>query len=372
MRILHAAFMVSPLAGVRNQMGWEALAAKELGLNWDTRLFCCHPEPPENEIIVQAKLGSIPVDGEHTTFMSRTKLHINYVRWLRSVEEDYDAILLRYNAGDPFQARFVRTNKCPVFTVHHTLEIPELNNSYSGYSRLAHVGLEKLIEKFTLTATHGTVAATGEILQYEGTRSRHTAGKPGYIYPNGIYYGHDNGSGLQDTRGEIPELLFIASHFAPWHGLDRLLASLPSSDAPFILHLVGRLSAADKAAAAADSRIELHGQMDPASIRALSQKCWLGLSSFALDRNGMREACTLKVREYLLNGLPVYANYKDVFPEEFRYYRMGNPDISDILRYGWSVRDATRTEVSEAARPFISKSALLQALHDWLKLHVRN
>jgi glycosyltransferase involved in cell wall biosynthesis len=372
MKILHAAFMVNPLAGVRNQMSWETLAAKELGLNWDTRLFCCHPAPPESGLIVQAKLGSIPVDGKSTTFVSRTKLHIDYLRWLRSVEKDYDAILLRDNASDPFQAGFVRTNKCPVFTVHHTLEVPELNNSYSGYSRIAHVGLEKLTEKFTLSATHGTIAVTGEILRYEGARNRHTAGKPGYIYPNGIYYENDSGGGPQDTRGEIPELLFIASHFAPWHGLDRLLESLPGSDAPFILHLVGRLSAADKAAAAADSRIKLHGWLDSISIQTLSRKCWLGLSSFALDRNGMQQACTLKVREYLYHGLPVYANYKDVFPEEFRYYRTGNPDIRDILHYGWSVRDATRSEVSEAARPFISKSALLQALHDWLQLHIQN
>lgn len=364
--------MVNPLAGVRNQMSWEALAAREQGFDWDARLFCCHPAPPDSELIVQAKLGAVPADSKNTTFVDRAKLHINYLHWLQSVERDYDAILLRYNTCDPFQAGFVRSTKRPVFTVHHTLEIPEIRNSHRGYSRIAHAGLEKLTEKFTLNATHGTIAVTGEILQYEGTRNHCSGSKPGYIYPNGIYYGHDGGSSLEDKRGKIPELLFVASHFAPWHGLDRLLASLPGSDAPFILHLVGTLSAKDQAVASTDPRIRLHGQLNDAPLQALSRQCWLGLSSFALDRNGMQQACTLKVREYLLNGLPVYANYQDVFPEKFRYFRTGNPDIRDILRYGWSVRDAARSEVSEAARPFISKSALLRALHEWLKSHIRN
>lgn len=363
--------MINPLPGVRNQMSWEALAAKEQGLSWDARLFCCHPEAPDSELIVQAKFGNSPVSSKGITFTDRARLHLRYLHWLRNVEKNYDAILLRYNACDPFQVGFVRSIKRPIFSVHHTLEIPELNNSYNGCSRIAHVGLERFTERFTLDATHGTIAVTDEILRYEGIRNRRVEQKPGYVYPNGIYYAPDSSRKLDDRRGKTPELLFVASQFAPWHGLDQLLASLPCSDDEFTLHLVGDLNPKDKAAASADPRVRMHGRLDSRSLQALSRQCWLGLSSFALDRNGMRQACTLKVREYLLNGLPVYANYKDVFPDGFRYYRMGSPDIQDILRYGRSIRDVSRDEVSEAARPFISKSALLRALHDWLESRVQ-
>lgn len=371
MKILHAAFMITPLPGIKNQMDWERLAAKELGLDWDVRLFCCHPEAPDSELIVQAKIGSTPASGKGTSFVDRARLHLNYLHWLRSVERHYDAILLRYNACDPFQAGFVRSIKRPVFSVHHTLEIPELKNLYQGCNRAVHVGLEKLTEKFTLNATHGTIAVTEEILQYEGNRNPRVEQKPGHIYPNGIYYEPGNTGTPQDTRHAIPEFLFVASYFAPWHGLDRLLASLSNSDDAFILHLVGGINDKDKAAATADPRIRIHGQLDSTAIQTLSRQCWLGLSSFALDRKQMHQACTLKVREYLLNGLPVYAGYRDVFPEGFQYYRMGSPDIRDILRYGRSTRNASRAEVAAAARPFISKSALLRGLHDWLESRVQ-
>jgi hypothetical protein len=59
-----------------------------------------------------------------------------------------------------------------------------------------------------------------------------------------------------------------------------------------------------------------------------------------------------------------------VFPDDFAYYRMGPPDIEQILAYARSIRSAGRREVAELSRPFISKSSLLAGLHGWLETRV--
>lgn len=298
--------------------------------------------------------------------MDSTRLHRDYFRWLQRMAPNYDVILMRYNASDPMQGGFIKDISTPVFLVHHTLEVPELMHSYRSCDKWIRVALERFSERRSANAARGIVAVTEEILDYE----RHRTGNPrkhGYVYPNGIHYPAQPGTLPQDERTNQPEILFVASHFAHWHGLDLLLDSIERSSSRFILHLAGTLNPQDQARAARDDRIHLHGLLRIEEIQALSQRCWLGLSSFALERKDMGQACTLKVREYLLNGLPVYANYRDVFPDGFAYYRSGPPDIEQILRYGQSIRSTSRCTVAEAARPFISKSALLLGLHTWLR-----
>lgn len=366
MKILHAAFMVTPVPGVVHQMQWELAAAAEHGLDWDARLFCRYNETPDGPLIVPAPMGVRRGGSRPAQLMASIHLHRAYFRWLMDVAPHYDAILMRYNTSDPLQAAFVRDAPAPVFPVHHTLEVPELRHSYPPGSRWIRTALERHAYGAASRSTRGIIAVTDEILRYERSRTRHPS-KPGYIYPNGIHYPQNATASPRDERTDTPEILFVASHFARWHGLDLLLDSLARSKARFILHLVGTLNPEDQTRAIADSRVRLHGLLGSDQIQTLSQRCWLGLSSFALARKAMEQACTLKVREYLLNGLPVYANYCDVFPDDFIYYRTGPPDIEQILDYSRSTRSATRAEVAEAARPYISKSALLLGLHDWLQ-----
>ena len=80
----------------------------------------------------------------------------------------------------------------------------------------------------------------------------------------------------------------------------------------------------------------------------------------------MKEACPLKVREYLANGLPVYAGHKDVFPSTFEYFRFGLPRMDHILDYARTVVSFPQHQVREAASDFIDKRILLRQLSDQL------
>ncbi len=44
------------------------------------------------------------------------------------------------------------------------------------------------------------------------------------VYPNGILYS-DGDDALVDRRGDRPEIIFVASYFFDWHGLDALFDS---------------------------------------------------------------------------------------------------------------------------------------------------
>ena len=361
MRILHAAFMAHYEPGVLQQMQWEDAAARKLGLQWDARLYVpASADYPDSTAVV---VGDSPDAARGNGVVGRLKdwvqLRKSFYGWLSSQTERYDLILLRHSIADPFRARFIKSVDLPVLSVHHTLEEPELQGrkSLAGKAKLRG---ERLFGRRSLEAVDGLVAVTREIERYELSRIK--GAPPTFVYPNGIFFG-DGDAVLPDLREEVINLVFVASHFVPWHGLDLLLADLHKCDRPFRLHLVGRVSPDDEKVAAADPRIVLHGLLKGDEIKALTARCDLGLASFALHRKNMYEACTLKVREYLSCGVPVYSGHEDVFPQGFRFYRRGKPLLNDILRYADECRSVSRGEVAREAQPFISKESLLGKLH---------
>ena len=190
-------------------------------------------------------------------------------------------------------------------------------------------------------------------------------GKPTFLYPNGILFPEK--MRCCDRRGRIPEIMFVASEFKPWHGLDLLLESVSNSNKQFVLHLVGRLGAADFERASLDTRVRIYGYLPAFEISRLAEQCWVGLSTLALGRNGMEQACPLKVREYLLHGLPSYGSYQETFPGDVDFFRNGPPKIETILDFAHWIRQASRESVITAARPYISKELILQELYDDIK-----
>jgi glycosyltransferase involved in cell wall biosynthesis len=332
-------------------MADEQRAAQTLGLPWSTRLFA--PGESAEGVLVGSGIQS----GKRVRFKAA------YYRWLARESRRYDVVLLRHSLSDPLQWQFIRRARVPVFTVHHTLEVPQIRRM-KGPRAWVQAVTERAFGRMSIGAAAGVIAVTDEIARYETSR----APTPGsvFVYPNGISFG--NGA-TGDQRGAgPPEVLFVASHFYDWHGLDLLLDSIRASQLDFRLHLVGVTTEGQTTIAAKDARIVMHGVLSSRDIEVLASRCWLGLSSFALDRKGMREACTLKVREYLRAGLPVYAGHPDVFDASMPYYRHGECSINRIIEFARQVRERSREEVARAAQPFIQKEALLQRLYEQLSM----
>ena len=86
----------------------------------------------------------------------------------------------------------------------------------------------------------------------------------------------------------------------------------------------------------------------------------------------MEQACPLKVREYLLHGLPSYGSYQDIFPENVNFFRNGPPKIETILDFTHQMRQVSRESVITAVRPYISQELILQELYDGIKRAKKN
>ncbi len=351
LRILHVAVSMNPSLGVIRQMEYEQEAANELGLPWTSLL---HTANPINSPVVYL-WTNLPNSLYLRYFFLRKKFH----DWLIEVEKNYDLIILRHSVHDFLEASIANRLSHKLMTMHHTLEIDELRSHgmLGPFRALA----EKWIGSEIIKRSLGIVAVTPEILRYEHSRSSGSVIKPQFVYPNGIaqYF-----KKIQDLRGNIPELLFVASYFSPWHGLDLLLDSIEKSNIDFRIHIVGSLSDADKNRCSRDHRVIIHGVLRGNEIESLMSSSWCGISSLALERNGMKDACSLKVREYLNAGIPIYANHRDSgLPDDFLYFRQGAVDIEKIIKFSYEVRSVSRETIASAASPFISKTRLLNKFY---------
>lgn len=360
LRILHSASLSKFSSGVVRQMCWEQQSATELGIPWRVALFCVEcGKGAESITHVDSSLSWDFTDSTISKAVSWANFLRNYYRWLSEQVNNYDVLLLRYNVHDPFQLYFLYKCKKPVFLVHHTLEEAELAVK-PGLIALLRRYSEKCIGRLSLRKTCGLVGVTNEILEYEACRSG-LKNVRGYVYPNGIKYEKQS---LVDPSPADVQIIFVAKHFSPWHGLDLIISAAGEVTDHFVIHLVGNVSESDKISLGLDDRFICHGTRSAVEIKEIAKHCCLGMSSFALGRIGMLEASTLKVREYLALGLPVYAGYKDVFPPDFKYYRQGKANLGEILAYATEMMCESKEEVSAAARPYIDKTNLVKELYE--------
>jgi nucleoside-diphosphate-sugar epimerase/glycosyltransferase involved in cell wall biosynthesis len=354
-RVLHAAVSMTPSAGVVKQMEWEQQAADALSLPW--RVVLHTPYSIESSIVhTWTELPS-------SLYARYFGLRKRFYDWLIEVEKDYDLIILRHSVHDVFEARLAAQLGHKLLTMHHTLELSELRAH--GVWGPARGALEAWIGTAVIKRSLGTVAVTHEILEHEQTREETSAVRPGFVYPNGVWLSTDV---PVDLRGDTPELLFVASYFSAWHGFDLLIDAVARSSQDCRIHIVGSMGEEDARRCELDKRFVVHGPLGASDLKRLMAHAWCGLSSFSLGRKGMREACSLKVREYLDAGVAVYAGHQDIgLPEDFAYFRYGTADIDEIVSFAKRMRDVSRAEVISAASPLISKTILLDRFYQELQ-----
>jgi glycosyltransferase involved in cell wall biosynthesis len=354
-RVLHANLFSHPPIGVLNQLSFEARAVEKLGLPWEIAVISREPREEPFVTLVPPSYRSNPL------FM-----RFFFWNWLKEHKSSFDFLLLRYAYIDPFAPLFA-----PLFphraTIHHSKEIEEARLR-GFWGRLGAQG-ESLWGKMVIGQGQAVIGLTQEILDYEFAR----AGKvmPGYVSVMGVDL--EEIPLAEDRREGIIKILFIASIFSPWHGLDLILDSFREGGPQFQLHLAGEVPASllerIKALDPDAKRIIVHGRMTRKDIFTLTAQCDLGLSSFALERINLHEGSTLKVSEYLAQGVPVYASLREAgIPKTFPFYTQGPPVLSQIIQVAQEMRRIPRQTVRAAAIPYIDKVKQIQELYRFICL----
>lgn len=351
MRVLHSTLMKHYSSGIVFQMYSEYKAAKKIGIDYDVKIFMPEQSVPDEykEIIHFFKIEN------SSKISSWFEIRKKYYEWLSTEQNAIDIYVLRYLMYDPYQYFFIKNNRKKIYLVHHTLELPELRmNGFKGY-------IQSLLDSYwgggAIKAASGIVGVTGEIVNYEKKRAK-CQDKIGIIYPNGIDVDKDEILDLRESY--IPEILFVASYFYEWHGLDTLIEKAEESNLNFIIHIVGCVSERDAENLKKDKRFVWHSSLTSEEIIKVSAKCWIALGSFALYRKKLNEGCTLKVREYLKNGLPVYSGHQDIFPIDFLFYKYSELELEKIVNFAHEMRKINKADVRNASENYISKEVLLE------------
>ena len=265
-RILHAAFQKNEESGISHQMAWEQIAAEELGLLWKSQLV-------RPEMLVAKGIGL-----KKKKILNWRKYYANF---LLEQKNDFDVLLLRHTAANRYEANLIKSLGKPVFLVFHTKDIPEIKSG-SGLKKYASMLIEQFAATKALNYCTGIIGVTNEIVQYNQSRS--PAGKPSFVYPNGIMI--EKVIPLLDSRPDNSnvEVAFLASAFAPWHGFELLVDSLEASSLDITIHIIGQLNKQQLAMAKGEPRLKIHGRLAKDEISSVFDRCCVGLASFGMGK----------------------------------------------------------------------------------------
>ncbi|MCF4113141.1 MULTISPECIES: glycosyltransferase [Dethiosulfovibrio] len=231
--------------------------------------------------------------------------------WISRHRPDY--LYLRYPLGCPFSALFtymVSRMGVKIITEHQSKEPHELRLLKKYHFMVS----DWLFGRLTLLNVSLIIGVTPEIRDFEKNRAPHSSA---VCMTNGIDvedYPARHYESQSDKEGV--DLLFCGA-LASWHGLDRLISAMAKFyECPVRLHIAGEGEEMDRLRSMVEKLPPMHsvtfyGYLDKGEISDLFDRCDAAIGSLALDRNGLRQACTLKTREYAARGIPFVINYDD-------------------------------------------------------------
>ena len=147
------------------------------------------------------------------------------------------------------------------------------------------------------------------------------------------------------------EFIFLGQNGQPWHGVEQIL-ELARFMPNYLFNVVG---VTDKFMNV-PSNVIFHGVMTQSDYFPIAEKCLLGIGTLNLKAKGMTEGSSLKVREYLAMGLPVFLRHTDTdFMEPPSYIlELPNDDkpitsyIDQIIAFAeiWAGKRVPRSHIS--------------------------
>lgn len=298
--------------------------------------------------------------------------------WLLRNASRFDLVIVRHMEFDPFAVLFAWFVPNRVL-VHHSKEVIELTLIRGDWrGKLASL-LERFSGRVSVRTSRAIMGVTHELSEYQKKYRRLPDDFPTFVFPNGVIV--DTIAPLADERAsDRIEIVFMAGSFALWHGLDLLLEAFRAylcdgnSSRAISLHLVGNvgdeyLELVDEInALKAAGTVTLHGRLQEPEYRKIMARCCLGIGSLAMDRIDMVEGATLKVREMLAMGLPVYSGHVDTaLPVDFSYYLNGKCSFDELVEFADLHSASSRNEVRAAARPYIEKARLMKNVVEFLQ-----
>ena len=186
-----------------------------------------------------------------------------------------------------------------------------------GHARLYNA----LTRGATLRRVAGIVTVTNALARSEDlARYR----KPTVVIANGA--DPTLSTPLPPATGTRPAAVMLVGYASAWAGVDKVL-DLARGLTELDVHMLGCAPSGPLPA-----NVRTYGTLPRAGYRDILAKADFGIGPMALHRKEMSEASPLKVREYLLHGLPVLIAHEDTdFPGQEPWYLMRLPNREDNI-----------------------------------------
>jgi hypothetical protein len=153
--------------------------------------------------------------------------------------------------------------------------------------------------------------------------------KPSIVVGNGVDLGRvpELPSANDGDRGRVA---FLGTARQPWHGVDKiawLAEQLPETDFDIVGYPPQHVHFP------VPPNMTVHPPLTHAEYEPILARADVAIGTLALHRKNMREACPLKVREYLGHGIPTVIAYEDTdFLDEGQWYLLRLPNDEDNVR----------------------------------------
>jgi hypothetical protein len=255
-----------------------------------------------------------------------------------------EILYLRVPYPSPHLSKILRQPRaCKIIIEHQTIEPLEYRLKGKYWYLLVDFLFGDAIREYT----DAIVGVTDEITQYEVSRSGNHK-KPHITIANGF-----DVASVPIRRPPVynDDLhLLCVANVSRWHGLDRLLHGLAaySGTQDIILHIAGdgeELPHLQKLAnnLGISDRVVFHGFTTGKALDALFDQCHIAVGSLGIHRIGLKEASTLKAREYCVRGVPfMYGTPDPDFPVNFPYIldlpaNESSVDVERVLTFAKTV-----------------------------------
>ena len=198
----------------------------------------------------------------------------------------------------------------------------------------------------------GIAAPTQEILNFY----KSNLNLKSYLVPNGVLMDGKKQIDLKIYEGDSLNLVFLASSHQSWHGLENLIKTLDARKNLLVkLHIIGRLNGENK------ENVIFYGHKEGEELTSLLALMDIGIGSFPPKDFPLQETSSLKHREYLRHGLPVFTGVYDILTDiNPTYFRVDELKIEKILKFALEVKGANRIEVSNTYSHYIDRKIIIQ------------
>ncbi len=152
-------------------------------------------------------------------------------------------------------------------------------------------------------------------------------------------------SSVPAPSNHVPRVLFLVGSEGPWLGIDKF-ARLASLLPDLRFDLVGR----PPEDIDFPTNVHVHGYLRGDDLDAVFDHADIALGALALHRNGMSEACSLKVRECLARGIPMVLSHRDTdLPSDADYLCYLSNTEDNVDRGSSMVREFAVAQVGKRA-----------------------